>query len=105
MINEESTVKPIWKPKELPADPVNNLSHYSHGPKADDMQVGGNHYKDMAIQPWTVMESILTYEEFVGFLKGNIIKYSMRDGKKDHSQDAGKAAHYIAKLAEVQRDD
>ena len=89
VINQETTVKPLWKAKS----------------SVDDMQVGGDHYKDMSIQPWTVMESILTNEEFVGFLKGNIIKYSMRDGKKENSfQDAGKAAHYIAKLLEVQRD-
>ena len=43
--------------------------------KADDKQVGGNHYKDMAVQPWEIMESLLTREEFIGFLKGNVIKY------------------------------
>lgn len=68
--------------------------------KADDLQVGGSHYKDMAVQPWAVMESVLTYEEFVGFLKGNIIKYAMRQGRKD-SDDAGKLKHYIMKLEEV----
>lgn len=69
---------------------------------ADDIQVGGQHYKDMGIQPWTVMEAVLTHEEFVGFLKGNVIKYAMRQGKKD-SDDANKARHYALKLAEIQR--
>jgi|APGre2960657404_1045060.scaffolds.fasta_scaffold13652_2 hypothetical protein len=69
--------------------------------KADDRQVGGTHYKDMAVQPWTVMEALLTHEEFVGFLKGNVIKYAMRQGRKD-SDDAGKLKHYIQKLNEVQ---
>jgi hypothetical protein len=55
----------------------------------------------MALQPWAVMESLLTPEEFIGFLKGNVIKYSLRQGKKD-SDDAGKAKHYIAKLKEMQ---
>jgi len=68
--------------------------------KANDLQVGGQHYKDMPLQPWDVMEAVLTHEEFVGFLKGNIIKYSMRQGKKD-SDDAGKAMHYRMKLEEV----
>jgi len=69
---------------------------------ADDMQVGGTHYKVMAIQPWAVMESVLTKEEFCGFLKGNIIKYSMRAGKKDGStDDSEKAIHYMRKLEEV----
>jgi hypothetical protein len=48
------------------------------------------------------MEAVLTHAEFVGFLKGNVIKYAMRQGKKD-SDDANKARHYAVKLAEVQR--
>ena len=72
-----------------------------NGLSANDLQIGGQHYKDMGVQPWEVMETVLTHEEFVGFLKGNIIKYSMRAGKKD-SDDAGKAKHYMMKLREVQ---
>lgn len=68
--------------------------------KADDIQVGGSHYKDMPVQPWAVMESLLTTEEFIGFLKGNIIKYAMRQGRKD-SDDAGKLKHYQLKLDEM----
>jgi hypothetical protein len=68
--------------------------------KADDVQVGGSHYKDMPVQPWTVMESLMTPEEFLGFLKGNIIKYAMRQGRKDGSDDANKALHYMNKLNE-----
>jgi hypothetical protein len=69
---------------------------------ADNEQVGGDHYKTMGMQPWEVMESVLTHEEFIGFLKGNIIKYAMRNGRKD-SDDAGKARHYKKKLDEVTR--
>lgn len=68
--------------------------------KADDIQVGGTHYKDMPVQPWEVMQVLLTKEEFIGFLKGNIVKYSMRQGRKD-SDDAGKLRHYQQKLREV----
>jgi hypothetical protein len=69
---------------------------------ADDQQVGGTHYKDMAVEPWVVMQAVLTPEEFRGYLKGNVIKYSMRQGKKADSDDAGKALHYIDKLKEIQ---
>lgn len=69
---------------------------------ADQTQVGGDHYKTMRLQPWAVMQAILTPEEFAGFLKGNVIKYSMRAGLKD-SDDYGKAEHYMQKLAEVGR--
>jgi len=68
--------------------------------KADEIQIGGSHYKEMPVQPWEVMESVLTHEEFIGFLKGCIIKYSMRNGKKD-SDDVGKLHHYRQKLDEV----
>ena len=78
------------------------MDKHFNGTRADDLQVSGNHYKDMAIQPWAVMESVLTREEFQGFLKGNIIKYSLRAGRKDGSDDAGKAKHYMMKLKEVQ---
>lgn len=71
---------------------------------ADAKQIGGTHYKDMAMQPWDVMQSVLTHDEFVGFLKGNIIKYSMRQGRKDGANDdADKAIHYAEKLDEVMR--
>ena len=69
--------------------------------KADDKQVSGNHYKDMPIQPWAIMEAVMTPEEFIGYLKGNIIKYSLRAGRKEGSDDAGKAEHYMQKLKEV----
>lgn len=39
------------------------------------------HYKG-AVEPLEVMAKILTKEEFIGFLKGNIIKYSYRAGRK-----------------------
>jgi hypothetical protein len=67
----------------------------------DNTQVGGDHYKQMPMQPWAVMELVLTHAEFVGYLKGNVIKYAMRAGHKPGSDDAGKAEHYKAKLTEV----
>jgi len=72
-----------------------------NGLTADDLQISGNHYKEMPVQPWAVMEAVLKPEEFRGFLKGNIIKYSMRAGRKNGSDDAGKAKHYMQKLREV----
>lgn len=72
-----------------------------NGTTANDIQIGGSHYKDMAIQPWAIMEEVLTHEEFVGFLKGNVIKYSLRAGRKEGSDDAAKAKHYMQKLKEV----
>lgn len=69
--------------------------------RADDRQISGSHYKTMTVQPWTAMEALLSREEFIGFLKGSIVKYSMRQGRKDGSDDGQKALHYIQKLGEV----
>ena len=81
--------------------PIPNTAQMEMFTTADTVQVGGSHYKDMGMQPWAVMEAVLTHEEFVGYLKGNIIKYSMRQGKKEGSDDASKAQHYLMKLKEV----
>ena len=66
-----------------------------NGTRADDLQVGGTHYKQMPIEPWEVMDAVLTTEEFIGFLKGNVLKYSLRAGRKQDSDDANKARHYM----------
>ena len=67
---------------------------------ANDSQVGGDHYKQMGVQPWEAMETLLTHDEFLGFLKGNMIKYAMRQGLKDPT-DADKFRHYRQKYLEV----
>lgn len=61
------------------------------------------HYKSMLVEPFLVMQSILSFEEYKGFLKGNIIKYAMRQGNKkggDRYDDAYKCVDYMIKLAE-----
>ena len=67
-----------------------------------DKMAEESHYQQMEIQPWDVMEDLLTPEEFIGYLKGNMIKYAMRQGKKEDSDDAGKLQHYMVKLNEFQ---
>lgn len=70
---------------------------------ADARQVAGDHYKKLKVQPWDAMEAWLTREEFIGFLKGNVIKYMARanSGKEPHDVMIAKAAHYQQKLDEV----
>lgn len=67
---------------------------------ANKTQIGGTHYTDMELQPWDVLQSVLTRDEFIGYLKGNIVKYALRQGKKD-SDDVRKAKHYMQKLEEM----
>ena len=67
--------------------------------------MGGNHYTSMPIQPWDMMQAVMSHQEFIGFLKGNVIKYSMRAGQKaGATDDADKARHYQQKLKEVTRE-
>ena len=79
-----------------------SMDKHFNGTRADDLQISGNHYKEMAVQPWELMESVLTHAEFVGYLKGNVIKYALRAGRKEGSDDLGKCRHYMLKLREVQ---
>lgn len=67
---------------------------------ANDIQIGGSHYQT-DVQPWHAMESWLTPEQFAGFLRGNVIKYMARAGRKGPAlQDYQKARHYLEKLIE-----
>ena len=68
------------------------------------LQVGGDHYRNMGVQPWVAMESWMTTEQFVGFLRGNAIKYLARCDVKGKVEDVKKARHYIDKMIEVMGD-
>jgi len=85
-------------------DAVTQSKPFVPSNKADDLQVGGDHYKNMGVQPWKAMESWMTPEEFRGFLKGNSIKYLARCNSKGGVEDVKKARHYIDKLVEVMND-
>lgn len=64
------------------------------------MTTNSKHYEELNIQPWEIMERNFTTEEFVAYLKGNIIKYTLRD-KGQALTDAEKIKHYAEKLIEV----
>lgn len=67
-------------------------------------QVGGTHYKQMAVQPWDVVDG-WPLELRIGYYRGNALKYLMRMGSKDHElQEVQKCQHYVAKLIEVLRE-
>lgn len=68
---------------------------------ADSEQIGGDHYMNMGVQPWTAMESWMTREQFAGFLRGNAIKYLARCDTKGGVEDLRKAKHYLDKLLET----
>jgi hypothetical protein len=67
-----------------------------------ERQEGGRHYKGMGShEPWEVLRSWLTPEEYRGYMKGSMIVYLAREAKKGGDTDLKKVAHYAAKLVEV----
>jgi hypothetical protein len=63
-----------------------------------DIQMGGNHYKDMAIQ---VVE--FCHANRIPFIEGAVIKYICRYKKKDGIKDLEKAKHMIDILIQMNK--
>lgn len=63
--------------------------------KATDVQIAGDHYKKMAIQPIEFINA-----NRLGFCEGNAIKYLCRYRDKGGVTDLQKARHYIDLLIE-----
>ena len=74
------------------------LSRGANGTSALDVQVAGNHYKDMPIQP---VEFI--YANALGYFEGNVVKYISRWRKKGGIADLEKAKHYVELLIELEK--
>ena len=63
-----------------------------------------NHYMLFAdgTEAIDVIREVLDHDEFIGYCKGNILKYRLRAGKKDAlQQDIDKAETYARMLAEA----
>ncbi len=65
-------------------DPVNNPPHYTQG----------------ELEVIDILQDKLSPQEFEGFLKGNILKYTFREGIKNGTEDMKKGAWYMARLIE-----
>ncbi len=64
---------------------------------ANEIQVGGQHYKTKAIQPWDYIAA-----NQLGYFEGNIVKYVSRWRDKGGVDDLRKAKHYLDKLIELE---
>ena len=59
------------------------------------------HYAEGVIHPWDAMEHWMTHDQYMGFLRGNAIKYLARAGRKGPARDDyKKALEYVQKLLE-----
>jgi hypothetical protein len=63
-----------------------------------NVQVGGDHYKTMKIQP---VEFI--HANAIPYFEGNVIKYVTRWRSKNGLADLEKARHYIDLLIDLER--
>ena len=64
---------------------------------ATDIQIGGNHYSKMEIQP---IEYIMKNK--IPYCEANVIKYLSRWRSKNGVEDLRKAKHYIDLLIEAE---
>lgn len=67
--------------------------------RALQVQEGGSHYKNMAIQP---VEYI--YKNDIGYFEGCVIKYVSRWKNKNGLEDLKKARHFLDLLIEFQQE-
>lgn len=61
-------------------------------------QIGGDHYKGMAIQPFDYITA-----NGIGFAEGSVIKYVSRWRRKGGVQDLKKARHFLDLLIESEQ--
>ena len=69
-----------------------------NGTSALDIQVDGNHYKNLKIQPVEYISA-----NNLGYFEGNVIKYVTRWRAKNGIKDLEKAKHYIDLLIELEQ--
>lgn len=63
-------------------------------------QVGGCHYKDLAIQPVEYNQ-----RNGLGFIEGSVVKYVTRHKSKNGEEDIKKATHFLQMLLEIEYPD
>ncbi len=71
--------------------------HTNAKEKSFTVQVGGDHYKKLPIQP-----AIYSQKNELGWMEGEIVKYVTRHKFKGKKQDLEKARHIIDMLIEVE---
>ena len=84
-LGEKTMAKMIYYNEEEMKDLVNNPPHYNKGD----------------IECIDAIEAMLTQEEFIGYLRGNSLKYRWRFKYKNGIQDLEKAEWYEKKLMGV----
>jgi hypothetical protein len=77
----------IEEARQVEKDAVNNPSHYTTG----------------GIECIDAMQAMLSREEFIGYLRGNVFKYQWRYKHKNGIEDLKKAQWYANRLIELEQ--
>ena len=81
--------------------PLDELMKYAHKEIDEDVVNHPTHYNNGNIECIEAIEAMLTHEEFIGYLRGNSLKYRWRFRYKNGVQDLNKADWYENKLKEI----
>ena len=71
----ESRLNPVYIPPQ----------HEEKDTQEDTMH--DKHYRETVVEPILVMQALFSHDEFIGFLKGNILKYRLRAGHKGGEEE------------------
>tara|TARA_Y100000310_G_C20564738_1_gene754884 strand:+ start:522 stop:803 length:282 start_codon:yes stop_codon:yes gene_type:complete len=69
-------------------------------PTMEDVVNHPKHYNKQGIECIQAIRAALTAEEFKGYCKGNVIKYTWREQYKNGLEDLKKAAWYLNRLVQ-----
>lgn len=67
---DERRVTPVYEKKDTREDTMHD-----------------KHYRETVVEPILVMQALFSHDEFIGFLKGNILKYRLRAGHKGGEEE------------------
>ena len=112
-LGEKTMAKMIYYNEEEMKDVLNDLDDkdmdYSGAFESDiiedDAVNNPPHYNKGGIECIDAIEAMLTQEEFIGYLRGNSLKYRWRFKYKNGIQDLEKAEWYENKLMEILKDE
>lgn len=101
--NIDLSHKVLWQRQEIFIDESEIINEEVKS--LDDKVNQPNHYANFSIECIDAMQAMLSREEFIGYLRGNIFKYQWRYKLKNGVEDLKKAQWYQNKLIEVEENE
>lgn len=72
--------------------------------EVNEKNINPTHYRSGNIEVIDIIEDQLTEEEYLGFIKGLVMKYVMRSNMKNGLEDLEKAKWYLERLSKYYKD-